>query len=93
MYRNFRYRWINNFFKIEKTIFENKNSLLNQEIFLLQYASGDELSFYPGKILEIENNIIKHSACTEYGSSGSPLLKDIKIFLFMEYILDKKRKL
>ena len=69
---------INNFFKIEKTIFENKNSLVNNEIFILQYASGEELSFYPRKILEIENNTIKHSACTEKGSSGSPLIKRYK---------------
>ena len=33
------------------------------------------LSHGSGKILDIESHIIKHSASTEKGSSGSPLIK------------------
>ena len=66
---------INNFFKIDNTIFDNKNSLINKEIFILQYANGGDLSNSLGKITAVENKIIKHSAATEEGSSGSPLIK------------------
>ena len=66
---------INNFFNIDKTIFNDKNSLKNIEIFILQYAHGGDLSNSPGIIADIENIKIKHSAATEEGSSGSPLIK------------------
>ena len=53
---------INNFFNIDKTIFNDKNSLKNIEIFILQYAHGGDLSNSPGIITDIENIKIKHSA-------------------------------
>ena len=82
---------INNFFKIDKTLFENKNSLLNQEIFILQYSLGEDLSFYPGKIMDINENIIRHSACTEKGSSGSPLIKRYNnIFIYGIHFAQEK---
>ena len=65
---------INKFFRIDETVFNNKSKLKNKEIFILQYPSGI-LSFDSGKILDIENNIIKHSVFTKEGSSGSALIK------------------
>ena len=66
---------INKFFKIDEIIFNDKNSLINKEIFILQYAYGGDLSNSPGKIMDIENIIIKHIAATEVGLSGSSLIK------------------
>ena len=62
------------FFKIDDLIFNNKNNLINKEIFILQYPYG-ELSHDLGTILDIKDNIICHSVNTESGSSGSPLIK------------------
>ena len=66
---------INNFFNIDKTIFNNKDVLLNKEIFILQYPGGGEFAFDAGRIMGINENKIKHSVATSYGSSGSPLIK------------------
>ena len=65
---------INKFFRIDETVINNKNLLKNKEIFILQYPNG-ELAHDAGIILDINNNIIKHSVCTEKGASGSPLIK------------------
>ena len=65
---------INKFFNIEKTIFNDKNSLIDKEIFILQYPKGN-LGFDHGKIMNIEKNKIEHSVNTIDGSSGSPLIK------------------
>ena len=65
---------IRNFFRIDENVFNNKRFLRNKEIFILQYSLG-RLSHGSGKILDIESHIIKHSASTEKGSSGSPLIK------------------
>ena len=65
---------IKKFFNIDKTIFEDKNSLIEKEIFILQYPNGI-LKYQSGKILLINNNMIEHSVSTEKGSSGSPLIK------------------
>jgi hypothetical protein len=53
-----------NFFKIEPNAYNNKDLLKNEEIFLLQYPFGGELSFSSGKILDIKKNILLHSAST-----------------------------
>ena len=66
---------INHFFEIDNDIIINKNLLTNQEIFILQYNKSQELVFSSGKILKIENNKMIHSAITESGSSGSPLIR------------------
>ena len=70
---------INNYFRIDKTYFDNINILKNKEIFILQYPNGGELSHSLGKIINISNNIIIHSASTLYGSSGSPIIKRYNI--------------
>ena len=65
---------INKFFNIDKTIFSDKNSLINKDLFILQYPHGT-LSIDKGKILDINNNTIEHKIPTQFGSSGSPLIK------------------
>ena len=47
---------------------------MNIIIFILQYPKGDEISFSQGQILNINENRIIHSASTESGSSGSPII-------------------
>ena len=70
---------IKHFFKIDPILLNNyKNLLQNSDIFILQFANGDELSFSYGKILSIEDSNIIHSASTEEGSSGSPIIRRCK---------------
>ena len=66
---------INNFFEIDNDIITNKMLLTNQEIFILQFNKSKELVFSSGKLLKFEDNKIVHSAITESGSSGSPLIR------------------
>ena len=67
------------FFKIEPDLFQhNKNFLENNDIFILQYPLGNELSFSYGKILSLKDNKIMHSASTNVGSSGSPIIRRCK---------------
>ena len=66
---------INKFFKIDETIFDDKKSLKEKEIFILQFPKGGDISNSLGIITEVENTIIRHSASTNYGSSGSPLIR------------------
>ena len=65
---------ITKFFKIDETIFNNRNKLINKEIFILQYPEG-KLGHDSGIILNIKDNKISHSVVTESGSSGSPIIK------------------
>ena len=66
---------IKNYFTLDPILFNNKNSLKNSDIFILQYPLGNELSFSCGKILSLEKNIITHSASTREGSSGAPIIR------------------
>ena len=68
-------------FRIDTEILENKNKIKNKEIFIFQYPNGDKLSHALGRILDIEDNEIKHSVPTLLGSSGSPLIKRYNINL------------
>ena len=65
---------INKFFNIDEIIFNEKESIKNKEIFLLHYLNGN-LSHAFGKIIDINNDIIKHDVFSENISSGSPLIK------------------
>ena len=65
---------INKFFKIDEKIINDKNTLKNKEIFILQYLCG-ELSHSSGTILDIKDYILSHSISTNKDSSGSPLIK------------------
>ena len=64
------------YFKIDPKLFKcNKNNLINNDIFILQYPNGNDLSFSYGKILSIKDNEINHSASTDDGSTGSPIIR------------------
>ena len=71
---------INNYFEIEPNIFKHNNNILknNDDIFILQYINGNDLSFSYGKILSLKGNKIIHTASTESWSSGSPIIKKCK---------------
>ena len=66
---------ITNFFDIDTSVINNKSSLEDQEIFILQFNETKNLLFSSGKILHTKNNIMVHSAVTSRGSSGSPLIR------------------
>jgi len=65
---------INKFFKIDEDIINNKESLIDKEIFILQYPLG-KLGHAPGIIIDFKDGFLIHSASTLSGSSGSPLIK------------------
>ena len=45
-----------------------------KDIFILQYPSGNDLSYSLGQIRKINNPLIYHNDSTEKGSSGSPII-------------------
>ena len=49
----------------------------DNDIFILQYprVNDSSFSFSYGKILSYKDNEIKHSASTDNGSSGSPIIR------------------
>ena len=58
-------------FKIKE---KNSYEIKNQDIFVLQFPLGEDLSFSLGKVLAENNYIFGHNASTDEGSSGSPIL-------------------
>ena len=68
---------IKDFFEIDPEIFKYNNNevLKNNDIFILQYPKGGDLSFSLGTIISIKDKIIMHNASTENGSSGSPIIR------------------
>jgi len=68
---------IKKFFKIDKSFFQK------EEIFILQHPLGGKISHSVGRINEVKNNIINHTASTLGGSSGSPLIKRSNIDLIL----------
>jgi len=67
------------YFKIDPKLFKsNKNYLKDNDIFILQFPNGNDLSFSYGKILLLKDNKIIHSASTDVGSSGSPIIRRSK---------------
>ena len=67
-----------NLFNMKKN-FSIKN-LKHTDIFILQYPKGNELSFSLGQITIIDDELIKHSASTDGGSSGSPIISRQNIY-------------
>ena len=66
------------FFKIDPFLYKNDcniSYLKDNDIFILQYPNGNDLCISHGKILLLNDNIIKHSASTNSGSSGSPIIR------------------
>ena len=60
--------------EIENSIYKPDSLYKNELIYSLQYPKGGELKKDTGKIIDINNGIIKHSISTDKGSSGSPLI-------------------
>ena len=67
---------IKNFLEIDENIFSDKyeKECLKKEIYLLQYAKGQISSHSEGIIKKVNDIDIRHTASTDYGSSGSPIL-------------------
>ena len=66
---------IKKYFNIDQNIIENNiNIYEKQDVFMLQYPDGKDLSFSNGKILSASDNILLHSCSTHEGSSGSPII-------------------
>jgi len=64
------------YFKIDSNIFKfDKNDLKDNDIFILQFPNGNDLSFSYGRIISLKDNSILHNASTEEGSSGSPIIR------------------
>ena len=69
------------YFKIDPKLFKyDKNKLKDNDIFILQYPKVNDslFSFSDGKILSLKDNNIIHSASTDNGSSGSPIIRRSK---------------
>ena len=60
------------FFKLGKKL-EPKD--IPTEIYVLQFPQSEELSFSFGQISKAEDSYLVHTASTEGGSSGSPIIK------------------
>ena len=66
---------IKKYFNIDPNIIENDIKIYeNEDVFMLQYPDGKDLSFSNGKILSISENILSHNCSTHKGSSGSPII-------------------
>ena len=50
-----------NYFEIDNTIFLKKEILKGIEAFILQYPKNGPLKFQVGRIIDINNNEIKHT--------------------------------
>ena len=80
---------INDFFEVEEYI--NENDCLNKEISIIQHPKGEGISFANGIIINFNDKFIKHSASTEQGSSGSPIIffNNTKV-IFIKVLIKKK---
>jgi V8-like Glu-specific endopeptidase len=56
-------------------MYDSKDILIDNDIFILQFPQGKDLSFSHGIIKSIKDSIIVHNASTEEGSSGSPVIR------------------
>ena len=68
--------------KVPKDLFLNPdlkyiddyNALKEEDIYIIQFPKAEELKCSEGKITSIKDSEFSHSACTEKGSSGSPII-------------------
>jgi len=64
------------YFKVEPNSFKNdKNEFKDNDIFILQFPDGNDLSFSYGKIQSLIGNKLIYISSTGYGSSGSPIIR------------------
>ena len=72
---------IKNYFKIDPYLYKYNNNikyLKDNDIFILQYPNCNDICISYGKILLLIDSNIKHSASTNSGSSGSPIIRRSK---------------
>ena len=63
------------YFLVDQDILNgNYNQYKNEDLIILQFPKGNEISFSQGKIMQIAENNLIYKTTTEKGSSGSPLL-------------------
>jgi hypothetical protein len=63
------------FFLIDQDILSgNSSQYKNEDLIILQFPQGNEISFAQGKVKEINNDNIFYTTSTQEGSSGSPLI-------------------
>ena len=66
---------IEDFFDVENKEYKDINEhFLNEDIAIIQYPKGGPLKINAGHLKEINENMIKHTVSTDYGSSGSPII-------------------
>ena len=66
---------IEQYYYIDQRVFQNNlDAFKDEDIYILHYPLGGELSFSPGKIVGIKYSNIFHNCSTKGGSSGSPII-------------------
>ena len=66
---------INRYYNIDQRIIQsNPREFKDEDIYILHYPYGGDLSFSPGKITAMKNSSILHNCSTEGGASGSPII-------------------
>ena len=69
---------INNFLELEEKIFKEKNLVetifKKKSAYVLNYPKGENIGVSFGKIVQLNDQKIKHSCSTDNGSPGSPIL-------------------
>ena len=66
---------IEDFFDVENKEYKDINEhFLNEDIAIIQYPKGGPLKINAGHLKEINENMIKHTVSTDYGSSGAPII-------------------
>jgi len=67
---------INHFMEIDEIVFKEESNELfkNKSIYIIQYPKSDKSSVSYGILNNIIDYDINHYCCTEFGSSGSPIL-------------------
>ena len=72
----------------------NNEILKNNDIFILQFPKGNDISFSHGIIKLVKDNTIVHNASTEGGSSGSPIIRrsDKNYVIGLHFASGKKNK-
>ena len=77
------------YFNIGPFIIENGIKIYEkQDVFMLQYPDGKDLSFSNGKLLSISKNILSHNFSIHKGSSNSPIISRKSNFTVISLHLD-----
>ena len=68
---------VKNFLELDENIFKDEIEISyeDQSIYTIQYPNGKNAMVSYGLVNQIQNYDIKHTCCTDHGSSGSPILK------------------